>query len=63
MTLDTRPRGLVHLYHLLRRRHAPAVDDLGFGYSRDLDQPTSGAVPDGVELHFFTGRTRQEATR
>jgi hypothetical protein len=56
--------GLLHLYQTLRHRHAQADDRLGFGYSRtDTDTTGPAAVPDGVELHFFTGRTRQEATR
>lgn len=36
--------------------------DLGFGYSRDLDQGTTAVpVPDGVELIFLTGRTPRGA--
>ncbi len=59
MTLLATLRTLVHRDH----RRARLVDELGFAYSRDLDPPTQAVVPDGVELHFITGRTRQEATR
>lgn len=44
-----------------RHRH-DTTDRHGFGYSRDTDLPVV-TVPVGVELHFFTGRTRKEATR
>jgi hypothetical protein len=44
-------------------RHRRLVDPLGFGYSRDLDPHLPAAVPDGVDLYHFTGRTAQEATR
>jgi hypothetical protein len=57
-------RGFWHRYQNLRHRHAQAADDLGFGYSRsDSDtEPTELAtVPDGIDLYFFTGRTRKEA--
>lgn len=59
-------RSVWHLYQALRHRHAQAVDDLGFGYSRtdsDAEPATPAPVPDGVDMYFFTGRTRQEATR
>ncbi|BFU43392.1 hypothetical protein [Krasilnikovia sp. MM14-A1004] len=43
-------------------RHTQTVDELGYGYSRDTT-PAAIAVPDGVDLYFFTGRTRREALR
>jgi hypothetical protein len=39
------------------------VDEHGFSYSRDLDQPEPTAVPDGVDIYFFTGRTRAAGLR
>jgi hypothetical protein len=62
MSVHTELRGFLHLYQTLRLRHAQAVDEFGFGYSR-TDTTGPAAVPDGVELHFFTGRTQQEAHR
>ena len=66
MTVHTDLRGFWHLFQSLRHRHAQAVDDLGFGYSRadsDTEPTTPTPVPDGIELHFLTGRTRKEAHR
>jgi hypothetical protein len=63
MNLHTELRALIHQFGHRAARRAQLVDALGFGYSRDLDQPTPAPVPDGVDLHFFTGRTRQEVTR
>ncbi|MDI6098194.1 hypothetical protein QLQ12_06200 [Actinoplanes sp. NEAU-A12] len=58
MSVRTDIRSFWHLYQELHRR-AQAVDRLGFGYSRtDTDTTGPARVPDGVELHFFTGRTR-----
>ncbi|GAB1692788.1 hypothetical protein [Krasilnikovia sp. M28-CT-15] len=51
---------------LFQRRnttHTQTVDELGFGYSRTDTTPAATAVPDGVDLYFFTGRTRREALR
>ena len=58
---------LIDLLTVLHRRHVAhrrqLVDPLGFGYSRDLNSPAPAAIPDGVDLYFFTGRTTQEVTR
>lgn len=57
-------RGFWHLFQNLRHhRDAQAADDLGFGYSRADNDTDPVVVPDGVDLHFFTGRTRTEAHR
>ncbi|MFC7532312.1 hypothetical protein [Actinoplanes sp. GCM10030250] len=56
MTVRTEVRSFWHLYQQLHRRQA--TDRYGFGYSRTNTDATDTAVPDGVELHFFTGRNR-----
>jgi hypothetical protein len=62
MSMRTEIRAVWHLYQQLRRR-ALLLERLGFGYSRAFDNTTPAVIPDGVELHHFTGRNRQEATR
>ncbi|MEU8656927.1 hypothetical protein [Actinoplanes philippinensis] len=58
MSLRTEIRSFWHLYQHLRHR-AQLVDEHGFGYSRSFGHRAISAVPNGVDLHFFTGRTRQ----
>ena len=61
MTVRSDIRTFWHLYQELRRR-----TQLGYSYSRtDTDSPADGTavIPDGVELHRFTGRDHREATR
>jgi hypothetical protein len=62
MSLRTETRAVWHLYQQLRRR-TRLLDRLGFGYSRTFTDTTPAVIPDGIDLHFFTGRTRQEETR
>jgi hypothetical protein len=65
MTRHAEHLSLINLYQAFRRRHTQPADQYGFGFSRtDTDDTTEPAdVPDGVDLHFFTGRTRQETHR
>ena len=61
-TTNTRTPSLVVLIALGRRTHA--TDDSGLCYSRPTDDDVvPAAIPDGVDLHSFTGRDRQEANR
>jgi hypothetical protein len=50
------------LLHRHRHPNDQVTDPHGFGFSRDTTR-AAVAVPDGVDLYFFTGRTPREATR
>jgi hypothetical protein len=50
------------LLHRHRHTNHQLTDPHGFGFSRDTT-PATGVIPHGVDLYFFTGRTRKEATR
>ena len=64
MTAHVQLPGFWRLYQAIRRHQAHTADDLGFGWSRtDTGATEPAIVPDGVDLYFFTGRTRREATR